>query len=212
MRVDDINIDMLLYTEPVRNKPYDSGEDEGGFFKKLFSKKDEPEIPFFNTRVEEFGRDALYEDIKEGYDAYIVKGAPFETMAVLSQSYLILPGKEIFPLYEIEKFGIYNEPELQRPYEQYAIDRFNEPYDPGFVSEFENEESFELDRFNIRLIIIDKNNIRYEYVIPMEVPDRKDFRAKLNERLSPINAEDHSAEDVMEGRFSEDDYNLFYLS
>lgn len=46
----------------------------------------------------------------------------------------------------------------------------------------------------------------------MEVPDRKDFRAELNERLSPINAEDHSAEDVMEGRFSEDDYNLFYLS
>lgn len=127
----------MLYTEPVRNKPYDSGEDEGVFFKKLFSKKDEPEIPFFNTRVEEFGRDTLYEDIKEGYDAYIVKGAPFETMAVLSQSYLILTGKEIFPLYEIEKFGIYNEPELQRPYEQYAI-----------------------DRFNIRLIIIDKNNIR----------------------------------------------------
>jgi len=211
MKVNDINIDRLLYTEPVRDKPYDNGEEDGGFFRKLFSKKNEPEVPFFNTRVEEFGRDALYEDIKEGCDAYIVNGAPFETMTVLSQSYLILPGKEIFPLFEIAKYGIYNEPESKRNYEQYAIDRFDEPYDPDFVSEYDNEEGFELDRFNIWLILIDRNNIRYEYVFPMEVPDRKDFRAQLNERLSPINAEDHSAEDVMEGRFSEDDSNLFYL-
>ena len=105
----------------------------------------------------------------------------------------------------------YNELEQGRPYEQYAIDRFDEPYDPGFVSEFDNEERFELDRFNIWFIIIDKNNLRYNYVFPMEVVDRKDFREKLNERLAPINAEDHSAEDVMEGRFSEDEYNPFYL-
>jgi hypothetical protein len=213
MKITDINIDQLLYTEPVRNKSYDSDEEEGGFFKKIFSKNDEPEVPFFNTRVEEFGRDELYEDIKAGYDAYMVTGATPDTMIVLSRSYLIIPGKEIFPLCDVAKFGIYNELETSRPYEQYAIDRFDEPYDPDYVSEFDNEEGFELDRFNIWLIVIDENNLRYSYVFPMEVADRKDFREKLNERLAPINAEDHSAEDVMEGRFSESEYeyNLFYL-
>ena len=45
----------------------------------------------------------------------------------------------------------------------------------------------------------------------MEVADRRDFREKINERLGPVGVEDHSAEDVMEGRFSEDVYNSFYL-
>ena len=40
MKVNDINIDMLLYTEPVKNKPYDD-EEEGGFFKKLISRKED---------------------------------------------------------------------------------------------------------------------------------------------------------------------------
>ena len=205
MKVTDINIDRLLYTEPVRKQPYDNDEEERGFFKKIFSKKDEPEVPFFNTRVEEFGRDALYDDIKEGFDAYIVTGAPFETMVVLSRSYLILPGKEIFPLYDVERFAIKNEHYGNRPYEQYAIDRFDEPYDPTFVSEYDNEEGFELDRFNILLQITDENHLQYEYVFPMEVADRKDFRDKLNERLGPVGALDLSDDDVMEGRFPDDE-------
>lgn len=114
-------------------------------------------------------------------------------------------------MYDVAKFGIYNEPEMSRPYEQYAIDRFDEPYDPGFVSGFENEEGFELARFNVRFVIVDENRLYYEYVFPMEVADRRDFREKLNERLGPVGVEDHSAEDVMEGRFSEDVYNPFYL-
>lgn len=205
MKVTDINIDRLLYTEPVRKQCYDNDEEERGFFKKIFSKKDEPEVPFFNTRVEEFGRDALYDDIKEGFDAYIVTGAPFETMVVLSRSYLILPGKEIFPLYDVERFAIKNEHYGNRPYEQYAIDRFDEPYDPTFVSEYDNEEGFELDRFNILLQITDENHLQYEYVFPMEVADRKDFRDKLNERLGPVGALDLSDDDVMEGRFPDDE-------
>ena len=203
MKVTDINIDQLLYTQPVSSQSYDDGE-EGGFFKKLFSKKKEPEIPFFNKRIEQFGRDELYNDIKEGYDAYIVKGAPFETMVVLSQSYLILPEKEIFPLYDVARFAIKTEHYGNRPYEQYAIDRFDEPYDPTYISEYENEEAFELDRFNILLQIIDENKILYEYVFPMEVADRKDFRAKLNERLAPVGVFDASDEEVMEGRFPDD--------
>ena len=201
MKVTDVNIDQVLYTEPVRTRPYDSDEETGEFFKKLFKKKDEPEVPFFNTRVEEFGRDELYEDIKEGYDAYMVKGAPFETMVLLSNNYLILPGKEIFPLCDVAKFAIMNENEADRPYEQYAIDRFNEPYDPNYVSEYKGEESFELDRFNVRLKITDENNLIFGYVFPMEVPDRQDFRDKLNERLAPFGVIDESNEYAIQGRF-----------
>ena len=205
MKVTDVDIGLLLYTPAVADHGYDHGEEDQGFFKKLFSKKEEPEVPFFNRRVEEFGRDALYDDIKEKCDAYMVKGAPFETMVVLSKSYLILPGKEIFPLYDVFKFAIQNECFDRRPYEQYAIDRFNEPYDPSYVSEFEGEESYELDRFNIMLTITDENKLDYEYIFPMEVADRKDFREQLNERLAPIGALDFSDEDVMEGTFTEEE-------
>ena len=205
MKVTDINIDQVLYTEPVRSCNYDSDEETGGFFKKLFKKKNEPEVPFFNTRVEEFGRDELYEDIKDGYNAYMVKGAPFETMVLLSHNYLILPGKEIFPLCDVAKFAIINENEEDRPYEQYAIDRFNEPYDPNFVSEYEGEEEYELNRFNVKLKITDENNLVFGYVFPMEVADRQDFRDKLNERLAPFGVIDESSELAVEGHFSVDE-------
>jgi len=205
MKITDLNIDQLLYTKPVRSQPYDDDEEGGGFFKRLFAKKAEPEIPFFNKRVEEFGRDELYDDVKDGYDAYIVKGAPFETMVVVSRSYLIIPEKEIFPLYKVFKFAIKNEHYGNRPYEQYAIDRFDKPYDPNYISEYEGEESFELDRFNVLLQITDKYNLFYEYVIPMEVADRSDFRAKLNDRMAQIGVIDDSDEDVMEGRFPDDE-------
>ncbi|MBO4579094.1 MAG: hypothetical protein J5715_02955 [Clostridiales bacterium] len=203
MKVTDINIDQLLYTKPVSGHAYDRDEEGVGLFKKMFAKK-EPEIPYFNTRVEQFGRDELYNDIKEGYDAYIVKGAPFETMVVLSKSFLIIPEQEIFPFYDIIRFAIKNPPYGERLFEQYAIDRFDEPYDPTYVSEYENEEGFELDRFNILLEITDENSLIYEYVIPMEVADRKDFRAKFNERMSEIGVVDSSEDEVMEGRFPDD--------
>lgn len=205
MKIINVNLDQLLYTEPVKT-PVTDYDEEGGFFKKMFKKKEEaPEVPFFNTRVEEFGRDDLFEDLNEGYDAYIVKGAPFETMVVVSKCYLILPGKEIFPLYTVDQFAIKNERYGNRPYEQYALDRFNEPYDPNYVSEFENEEGFELSRFNILLQLVDRNNLRYEYVLQMEVADRKDFREVLNKRLEPVGAKDLSDEDVMVGEFPVED-------
>lgn len=205
MKLTDVDIGQLLYTPFVADHTYDHDVEEQGFFKRHFAKREEPEVPFFNRRVEEFGRDALYDDVRERCDAYKVNGAPDETMVVLSRSYLIIPGKEIFPLYDIFKFAIKNEPYDRRPYEQYAIDRFDEPYDPAYVSEFDNEEGFELARFNIRLLITDENNIDYEYVFPMEVSDRRDFREQLNERLAPIGAHDFSDEDVMDGQFTEEE-------
>ena len=207
MKVTDVNIDQLLYTQPVRTTDYDEAEESGGLFKKLFQKKDKHKPSYFETRIEEFGLDDLYDDIKDGYDAYQIKGAPFETMVLLSNSYLILPEKEIFPLYKLSRFALMNEVEWKRPYEQYAIDRINEPYDPSYVSEFENEESFELDRFNILLHLYDNNNVLFEYVIKMEIADRKDFRAKLNERMEQVGVIDTSEEEVMEGRFPDQQGN-----
>ena len=203
MKITDVNFDELL-TLPMTGPLYDYTEEEEGFFKKLFSKKKEPEIPFFQQRIMQFGRDELYNEFKEGYDAYVIKGAPAESLVVLTHSYLIIPEKEIFPLYDVTQFAIKTEHYGDRPYEQYAIDRFGEPYDPEYISEYENEEGFELARFNILLQIIDENKILYEYVFPMEVEDRKDFRAKLNERLAPVGVLDASDEEVMEGRFPDD--------
>ena len=141
----------------------------------------------------------------EGYDAYYIQGAPFETMVVLTSCYLILPGREIFPLYDVERFALKNEYAGDRKYEQYAIDRKGIPYDPAYVSEFEGEEIFELDRFNVLLQITDENHLLYEYVIKMEVPDRKDFRARLIERLEVGGgAIDLSEEDAIEGLFVDD--------
>ena len=204
MKLTDVNFDELL-TLPMTGPLYDYTEEEdAGFFKKLFSKKKEPEIPFFQQRIMQFGRDELYNEFKEGYDAYVIKGAPAESLVVLTHSYLIIPEKEIFPLYDVTQFAIKAEHYGDRPYEQYAIDRFGEPYDPEYISEYENEEGFELARFNILLQIIDENKILYEYVFPMEVADRKDFRAQLNERLAPVGVLDCSDEEVIEGRFPDD--------
>lgn len=55
------------------------------------------------------------------------------------------------------------------------------------------------------LTITDENKLDYEYIFPMEVADRKDFREQLNERLAPIGALDFSDEDVMEGTFTEEE-------
>ena len=203
MKLTDVNFDELL-TLPMTGPLYDYTEEDAGFFKKLFSRKKEPETSFFAKRIEQFGRDELYNEFKEGYDAYVIKGAPAESLVVLTHSYLIIPEKEIFPLYDVTQFAIKTEHYGDRPYEQYAIDRFGEPYDPEYISEYENEEGFELARFNILLQIIDENKILYEYVFPMEVEDRKDFRAKLNERLAPVGVLDASDEEVMEGRFPDD--------
>ena len=205
MKINDVNIDQLLYTPEVRQTPYDHGEEEGGILKKIFSKKEKPHVPYFTARIEALGKDDIAEDLRDGYDAYWIKGAPRETMVVLSHSYLILPGREVFPFYDMLRFAIKNEHYGNRPYEQYAIDRFNEPYDPDYVSEYANEEGFELSRFNILLEIIDENNLQYEYVFPMEVADRRDFRAKFNERLSLIGGQDFSEEDVLDGRFPDDE-------
>jgi len=205
MKITDINIGMLLYTSPAGSKVYDDAGENEGFFNKLFSKKNEPEIPFFIQRIEEIGRDTLYDDISEGYDAYLVPGAPEETTVVLSKNFLIIPGKEIFPLADVNRFAIYNitDPGI----EQYATDRINEPYDPSYISPYKGEEGYELARFNVRLVIIDDDNQRYSYTFPLEIADRRDFRAQFNARFDRIGGiEDFSLEDVMDGVFDEERY------
>lgn len=65
MKITDVNIDQLLYTQPVRTTDYDEAEEFEGLFKKLFQKKDKHKSSYFETRIEEFGLDVLYDDIKD---------------------------------------------------------------------------------------------------------------------------------------------------
>ena len=65
MKVTDVNIDQLLYTQPVRTTDYDEAEESEGLFKKLFKKNEKPKASYYETRIEEFGKDDLYDDIKD---------------------------------------------------------------------------------------------------------------------------------------------------
>lgn len=200
MKVNDIIIDQILHV-PGPAKHYDSGEDEDeGLFKKLFSKKEkEPKDTFYTSRIKEFGRDVLYDELLRGYDAYKIDKAPLDTMIILTENYLIIPEHEVFPLETLRKFALFTSWNVCT---EYAQAREGCPYDPDYVSEYENEEAFELGRFEIRLILTDNFKQRYQHFIFMEVPDRKDFHQGIIDRCP--RADDYTSEDVLEGGYFED--------
>ena len=148
MKTRDIDIDGIL-SVPGFTSSYKDDE-SAGFFKRLFTKKKNEES-FYMSRIKQIGTDVLYEELKGDIDAYWVKDAPRDTVVVLTVNYLVLPGQDIIALDNIKKYGLYNIP--QAPFAQYALDRMDIPYDPYYVSEYEGEESYELDRFKICLVI-----------------------------------------------------------
>ena len=81
--------------------------------------------------------------------------------------------------------------------------------DPDYKSEYEDEEGFELDRFNVEFIIHEEENGVIIHSFPMEIEDRKDFRQRLLDRCI---ADDLSDEGVFEGKFNEEKSirELFY--
>ena len=88
------------------------------------------------------------------------------------------------------------------PWEQYAEDRgLDTPYDPTYISEFEGEEEYELERFKIRLVIVDIYGMQFRYDFYMETSDRRDFHEQFANRCDGI---DFTREDVLDGKFSED--------
>ena len=89
------------------------------------------------------------------------------------------------------------------PWEQYAVDRgIDTPYDPSYTSEFEGEEEYELERFKIRLIIVDEYGMRFIYDFYMEAADRRDFHKQLSDRCDGV---DFTRNDVLNGTFEDDD-------
>ena len=150
-------------------------------------------------RINEIGRDELEQELSGEIDAYRIEKSDPMTTIILTENYLILPNQDIFPLENVKKFalGAVYLPE----YMQYAQDREGVPYDPEYKSEYEGEESYELDRFNIDLVLADEENAIYTYTFPMEVSDRKDFRDRLSDRCI---ANDLSEDLVFEGKFNED--------
>lgn len=112
----------------------------------------------------------------------------------------LIADKEIFALDKISKYAMYNI--YDTPFAQYAIDRKDYPYDPLYVSEYEGEESFELDRFKVQFVIVDVYGLRYEYEFLMETKDRRNFHDAFVSRCKGI---DFTSNAVLEGTF-EDDY------
>ena len=197
MKIDNVNADDILGT--ANKGIYSSHHDEEkGFFKKLFGKKDD-DGSYFEKKVREIGREELEKELSGAIDAYLVEKADPKNTVVITEDYLIIPGKEIFPLYMIHEFGLGSE--WMPPYQQYAMDRIDVPYDPDFKSEYEAEEGYELDRFNVELVIRDEEQNMFVYSFPMEIPDRSDFRQRLLDRCI---ATEYSDEGVFEGKFNED--------
>ena len=201
MRIETIDIPLIL-PQPVSNRVSDYGEDEEqGFFSKLFKKKAVPEKSFYESRIEEFGYDDLYRELSDSPSIYQVRNTAYDKAVILTENYFILPGQEIFALERISKYVICNLGHM--PWEQYAEDRgIDTPYDPTYISEYEGEEEYELDRFKIRLVIIDKYGMQFIYDFYMEVSDRRDFYEKFSDRCDGV---DFTREGVLDGRFSEDD-------
>ena len=190
MKLDYIDSEQILFL-PSAPRDYD-GEKES-FISKLFKKK--PQDTFYESRIKEIGKDTLYTEL-DNADAFLVKNATWENTIILTPNYLIIPKQEIFKLSRIQKFAMANV--VDAPFQQYAEDRFDKEYDPNYISEYEGEESFELDRFNINLLIVDDTGLGYKYTFPIEVKDRQEFHDLLIERSE---ADDFTPDDVLEGEF-----------
>ena len=200
MRLETIDIPLIL-PQPVSNRVSDYDEDEKqGFFAKLFKKKDVHEKSFYENRIDEFGYDELYGELNNSPVIYQVRNTSYDKAVILTEKYFVLPGQEIFPLERISKYVICNLGQM--PWEQYAEDRgLDTPYDPTYISEFEGEEEYELERFKIRLIIVDKFGMQFRYDFYMEASDRRDFHEQFSDRCDGM---DFTREDVLDGKFSED--------
>ncbi len=139
-------------------------------------------------------------ELSGAIDAYLVNKSDPKNTVILTENYFILPGKDIFPLYMIKEFALGSE--WKPSYQQYAMDRFSIPYDPDFTSEYDGEETFELDRFNVEFVIHDEEDSLLIYSFPMEIEDRKDFRQRLLDRCI---ADDLSDEGVSKGKSTKKD-------
>lgn len=208
MRFDSIEPLLVLGTSNKSN--YQSEDEEKGFFDKLFRKNKKNDIPPFEAAVERIGKDVLESEIlnDEYILAYTVDKNRNDLYVVLTENYLILPNQDVISFENVKRYGLFNA--LEPDFAQYAEDRMNIPYDPTYTSEYEGEETYELDRFSLLFSYVDNHGLRYMYTIYMDVADRKEFYDYLSARLE--DKEDRTSNLVIEGKFEDDPYENPYYS
>ena len=200
MKITDIDIDKILFVSPFETTREE--EPSGGFLKKLFGKKETSPSEFYKEEVKSRGVDLLREELtSEMVAAYQMQSPYQEYPVVITSEYLFFPGQDIVKLGDIRKVGLFNYMEHSGEHWQYAIDRMNEPYDPSHTSEYEGEETYEIDRFKVTFVIVDKAGQRFEYHFLMDKEDRPEFLSLI---LDHTGAVDYSDDDVLKGEFDED--------
>ncbi len=207
MRFDSVEPTLILGGYFGGTSSYDE-EEEKGIFSKIF-KKPQSTLTVYEEQINKIGRDVLVDELlDEDYVlAYSIDSNQTKLYVVLTENYLILPGLDIITLENVRTYGLFNV--LFPEFVQYAEDRKGIPYDPNYVSEFEGEETFELDRFSIMFGYVDNYGIRYKYTIYMDIDDRKDFYEYLFARLE--GKVDFTRQLVLDGEFEKDTYeNWFY--
>ncbi len=68
MRIEDIDISLILPQPGMSNASHNEEEEEKGFFAKLFKKKETPDKPFYESRIEELGYDEIYSELSDDPD------------------------------------------------------------------------------------------------------------------------------------------------
>lgn len=210
MKIDSVVPEVVLgrdISKKSRNE-YD-GMDEGGLFSKLFKKfksEEEDDNSYYEKVVAGIGRSTLIDEMNDSDNlaAFTVDKGNNDIYVIFTQNYIILPGQDVIEYTNISRFGFFN---VREPdFAQYAIDREDEPYDPNYVSEYDGEETFELDRFLIVLAIVDKVGLKYEYPIHVEIKDREEVRKIIQDRTMD-DVKDFSDELVFDGDFADDPYD-----
>lgn len=200
MRFDSVDVTSILGLSFSSNSN-NSDENEGGFLTKIFKKKKYSEN-IFEEAIAKYGRGRLADELSdEDYIlAYTVDSNQTKLYVVLTENFLILPGQDIIELASITKYGLFNV--LDPDFAQYAEDRINVPYDPSYVSEYEGEERYELDRFSIMFAFVTDMKILYKYTLYMDLADRKEFHEYLSARIDTES--DFTSDLIFDGKFEDD--------
>lgn len=160
----------------------------------------------FQKQISKYGTDDISNSIREDdTTAYIIAENCPQSLIILTDMYPILPDKDVFLMSDIIEYGLAYE-NNNPDFAQYAEDRMGMPYDPNFVSEYEGEETFELDRFSVLLVIKDSVGIISQYTIYLDVNDRTDFLDILSSKTQGF-AYDISDTLAVEGKFDDNNYS-----
>ena len=96
MRIEDIDISLILPQPGMSNSSNDEEEEEKGFFAQLFKKKETPDKPFYEARIEELGYDEIYSELSDDPVIYHVRNTAYDKAVILTKNYLVLRIRNIY--------------------------------------------------------------------------------------------------------------------